>query len=374
MTFDRAAALDRHLRAILENPTAPFREAAVLAAIDVFAKERSGAVELRVDSAGNRILEVRGSRAGDRAPSIAFTAHVDHPALVRAESGDWELLGRVWPAARLVGGTMRFFRSDGEPAGRGRVERVRESEGRVTAEVARDGGGDRAGDFAMFDFPALRREDDLLHGRVCDDLLGGIAILGAIDECLATQPECCFLAAFTRAEEVGFVGALAMLQEGSVPREVPIVGLECSAARGGNAVVGSGPIVRVGDRSATFDPGVTAFLRDCAEEIGKEDKEFRYQRRLMQGGSCESTAYLLDGRRAGAMCLALGNYHNVPDPDPEDPSTGLAAENVSYRDLDGLVRLIARSVARCDALADPWKPIRDALAKRLESLRGRLSS
>ncbi len=369
-SFDRADALHRILRAILERPTAPFHEHAVLEAIDGFARAHAPCVRLAADASGNRILEVRGTRASRGAPALAFTAHLDHPGLVRDPGARrFELLGRVTPAARLRGGRVRFFDAAATPAGRGRVLRVEEEAGRIWTEVR---GAEPGAAFAMFDFPALRIRGDRITGRVCDDLLGAIAILAAVEECLATDPRASFLAVFTRAEEVGFVGALQMLKDGAIPRGVPMVGLECSAARGGNAVIGAGPIVRVGDFSTTFDPGVTAFLRDCADSIAAEDPEFRYQRRLMQGGSCESTAFLLDGRPAGALCLALGNYHNVPDRGPADPSTGLAAEHVSMRDLDGLVRLLVRAVRDARSLGDPFRATRERLEERRRRLAPRL--
>ncbi|HKE01205.1 MAG TPA: hypothetical protein VKE69_09365, partial [Planctomycetota bacterium] len=280
-------SLDRHLDAILACPTAPFREIAVLRVIDAFAAERGPRVRLRIDPCGNRILAVRGARAGRAAPTIAFTAHLDHPAFVRGDDGTWELLGRVLPEC-LPGAALRFHREDASAAGTGRVVDVESRDGRVLARLARDGGAEKPGDFATFDFPALTRAADRLTGRVCDDLMGAIAILAAIDETLAREPGASWLAVFTRAEEVGLVGATLLMKGRLVPRTIPVVGLECSAARGGNAVVGDGPIVRVGDKVATFDPGTTAFLRDCAESIAREDSTFRWQRRLMQGGTCES--------------------------------------------------------------------------------------
>ncbi|MBI3819072.1 MAG: hypothetical protein HY286_10310 [Planctomycetes bacterium] len=364
-SFDREEFTDHVLHFILSNPTAPYRESAVLAAIDTFAKDRRKNIQLQIDRAGNRIFSVRGRRGGARKPTIAFTAHLDHPGLVPGPDGKWELLGRVWPSARLANEKICYFKKNGEPAGRGTIIKVNETGGRVLTALSRGEGAPSPGEFAMFDFPPLEYDGDRIVGRVCDDLLGAISILVAIEEAIHTNHSCSFMAAFTRAEETGFVGALAMLKNRSIPAKLPIVGLECSAARGGNAVIGDGPIVRVGDRIATFDPEVTAFLRDCAESIKKDDPKFQYQRRLMQGGACESTAYQLDGRRAGALCLALGNYHNVPDPDPEDITTGLAPEFVSKSDLDGLIRVIVRAVADSARLADPWRSTRRGLADRL---------
>lgn len=361
------------VRRLLEPPTAPFHEHAVLTALDAFAAERSDRIETVSDPAGNRIWRVGSREARRREPVLAFTAHLDHPALVKGDDGRWELLGRVTPPARIAGAPVCYFEREGAAAGTGRVARIESEGSRVFAVF------DAAprGAFAMFDFPPLLTEGDLLAGRVCDDLMGAASILLAIelDSDLASkgsEGSDGWMAIFTRAEEVGFVGALALLESDCVPRGVPLVGIECSAARGGNAVVGGGPIVRAGDRIATFDPDLTAYLRDCAEALQREDPSFRYQRRLMQGGACESTAYLLDGRRAGALCLALGNYHNVPDAGPEDPSSGVAPEHVSRRDLEGLARWIVKCVRSTDRLKNPWAPTRRALAEGLASLRHRL--
>ena len=170
---------------------------------------------------------------------------------------------------------------------RGRRPRGRhESGGRRRARLAelrREGAGGLSGvDYATFDFPrSPSRGSDCGKGlrrpprRDRDpDRDRGVPRHDA--ESLLSR------GVHTRGRS-GFVGALAMLEEPTIPREVPIVGLECSAARGGNAIVGDGPIVCVGDRIATFDPGVSAFLRDCAEALAADGSGFRYQRKLMQG-------------------------------------------------------------------------------------------
>ncbi len=50
---------------------------------------------------------------------------------------------------------------------------------------------------------------------------------------------------FTRAEEVGFVGAVHLAKAWPLPEGVRFVSLETSAPRGG-AELGKGPVVRVG--------------------------------------------------------------------------------------------------------------------------------
>ena len=54
----------------------------------------------------------------------------------------------------------------------------------------------------------------------------------------------------------------------------------------------------------------------------------------MYGGSCEGTAYKIHNYKTGAMCLPLGNYHNMAK------SGKIACEYVHLRDLEGLILLI----------------------------------
>ena len=63
--------------------------------------------------------------------------------------------------------------------------------------------------------------------------------------------------------------------------------------------MGGGVIIRVGDRTSVFDPAATAQLEDAAKAA-----EIKHQRALMQGGTCEATAYALYGYRTAAMCVA----------------------------------------------------------------------
>jgi endoglucanase len=76
-----------------------------------------------------------------------------------------------------------------------------------------------------------------------------------------------------------------------------------------------------------FEPSVTAFGNRVAQRLAKRRRTFRYQRKLMDGGSCESTAFCAYGYLATGICLALGNYHNM------DRTRGkIACEYISLSD------------------------------------------
>ena len=140
-------------------------------------------------------------------------------------------------------------------------------------------------------------------------------------------------ATFTRAEEVGFAGAIATAAHSSLlPHRARIVAVETSSEIPG-VKMGEGPILRVGDRDAIFTPALTAFCRQVADDLARQDKTFKYQRKLMDGGTCESAAFCEYGYEATGLCVALGNYHNM---DPRRKR--LAAEYIDLRDWNGLVK------------------------------------
>lgn len=301
------------LRSLLACPTAPFHEDRVLAEIRAWLAPLPQ-ITLREDRFGNLLAHFGNPRSR---PAVAFVAHTDHPGFVRnPRTGTFDFLGGV-PEALLA-----------------------------TRHPTRD-----FGDFKMWDLPAFSRADDLVHSRACDDL-AGCAALVAIAHVLAEREDqlpCAFV--FTRAEEVGFVGAWEFAASGLLPHTTPIISVETSSERP-PARMGQGPIIRVGDRASVFDAGLTAHLDGAAAGIPS-------QRCLMSGGTCEASAFLAAGYRAGGLCVALGNYHNV------SPETTVAAEYISLADWLGLVHL--GSVAA--ATRPQPRAARKLLASRIDKLR-----
>ncbi|MCH8853540.1 MAG: hypothetical protein IID41_12945, partial [Planctomycetes bacterium] len=98
-------------------------------------------------------------------------------------------------------------------------------------------------------------------------------------------------------------------------------------------VMGGGPILRVGDKSSIFTPELTVWCRQVADDLAGRDRKFVYQRKLMDGGSCESSAYCQLGYDATGICIALGNYHNC------NRAVGkLAPEYVNLDDVANLIK------------------------------------
>jgi endoglucanase len=348
----------------LSRPTAPYREGAVIAWVREFAAARPGLV-LREDPDGNLEL-VRRSVPRSRAP-LVLAAHMDHPGFralaSRRARGHFAIEALFLGGVRreyFPGARVRFFPADGEV--RATVRRARPRGGELRVELV----AKRAvppGAFGMWDLPAFcrsRRDPDLLLTRAADDLAGVAAILALLDAVERIDPRrrVDVRGLFTRAEEVGFVGALAVARGRRLPRAARIVAIEASKALPG-APQGAGPILRVGDRASSFDDGLGRWIARVGERLaGPRGRGFAFQRKLMDGGTCESTAYQLWGYRCAAMCLALGNYHNMSE------RGRIAVESIRLSDLVGLVRFF-EGLVRFDADAPrPGRP--DPLRQRLE--------
>ena len=334
--------------ALLANPTVPFMEELPAQHVRAFADERG--LDNETDAAGNVVVKY-----GTGTP-LVMMAHLDHPGF-HVDGDALVFKGGLGAESAVAGSPLHFFRrGERDPIGEGVVVDV-EASGRGSLTRAR---ADRTmGDFAMWGFPAWSMDDGLITARVCDDLLGAAAVLSVLDELAASRPSTCVWGLFTRAEEEGFLGALEAIRLGTVPRNADVLSLECSKALS-NAPQGGGVIVRVGDRMSIFDPSLTAALEAAAARVDG----LTFQRRLMDGGACEATAFCAAGYRASGVAVPLGNYHNA-----RDDQRGIAPETVRVEDYLEEVRLLTSLAHNPDLLRPQGEPAwfaeRSAEARRL---------
>lgn len=383
------AALLAKLEALQRAPTAPFREEWALAALDGMLADIPG-LEREEDRFGNRIVRLRrgrpaGARAAVGTMVPTFVAHVDHPGFLFPEQGAADRedapsleYGEFGPRAGLlrdgeaflydalfegrvedgffVDAPVRLYRSADDPGVAGRVAGCSalrpHTDDRVAVIATRDPA--EGARLAMWDVApfAYMAGDGLIRARACDDLAGVAALVEALarlgdesdaDVKAAGGIDLCVV--FTRAEEAGFCGALALMNEPELPSLVPddtiFVSVEISSERPG-VEVGGGAVVRVGDRASTFDGAFADALWSVARARGA-----RARRALMDGGTCEATAFARAGRRCGGVCAPVRHYHNM------DRTTGrIGPEAVSLGDVEALVDLIA-GIARGPAAAPP---------------------
>lgn len=341
-------------RALLVNPTAPFFEDLPAAHVRSFADER-GLVH-STDAAGNIVV-----RFGTGTP-LVLVAHLDHPGFHTTPGDvgvvDLTFKGGLAAVNALPDAPVRFFRrGEVEPVGRGRlVDTAADDRGFLATATAGVVEGEVA-DFAMWDLPDWSIEDGRITARVCDDLLGCAAILSVLDDVATSQPSTCVWGLFTRAEEEGFLGAFEAIRLETVPKDADVLSLECSKALP-HAPQGGGVIVRVGDRMSIFDPSLTAAMEAAAGTVDG----LPFQRRLMDGGACEATAFCAAGYRASGIAVPLGGYHNASDGEP-----GIVAETVMVDDYLGEVQLLT-ALAHNPGLLRPqgrpaWFEARSAKAR-----------
>ncbi|WP_372795119.1 M20/M25/M40 family metallo-hydrolase [Pontiella sp.] len=323
------------LKDVVSLPTAPFCEFHVQAFVREWAAENGFALEQ--DKAGNLLLTYKGRGRAPKNPWV-LQAHMDHPGFElisrRGRTVQAWFRGGVnetyFPAAR-----MQFFPTPGNPAG-GTVETAKrdKASGFLKCRIKLDEAVPlEPGTPGMWELPAWKKRGHRLALRVVDDLCGVTSILltlKRLKDAGATRKVCGLL---TRAEEVGFVGAIAAAKNQLIDPAYPVLGIEASREMP-NARMGRGAVVRVGDASTVFDPELTSNLRKTARALHLEDQALNYVDALMPGGSCESTGLALLGYRTCAVCLPLGNYHNMG-------KSQIEPENIDLRDFESMVSLLA---------------------------------
>lgn len=155
-------------------------------------------------------------------------------------------------------------------------------------------------------------------------------------------------AIFSRAEEAGFCGVLCMVGENELPQLLDpksvFVSVEISSERPG-IQLGGGAVIRVGDRASTFDGTYV----DAAWAVARLEK-LSARRALMDGGTCEATAFFRAGLRSGGLCAPVRHYHNM-----DMEQRVIAPEMVHASDLEALCSLIVSS-ARHGAVAPAEAP------------------
>ena len=298
---------------LLSLPTAPFHEHHVRDRILELLEPLEN-VTVRSDDFGNLIAHYQCGE--DTRSSLAFGAHMDHPAWVsdpEPGASEGEIKTPDGRPANFLGGVPERYRD------------VEKNPIRWFDEGA----------FAMWDLPAVEIQDDgMIYARVCDDLIGCVAIVALFEELDRKKINVACHGIFTRAEEVGFVGAIHLARNWPLGGEVRFVSLETSSPVGA-AEIGEGPAIRVGDKMTVFDDGITGDLVEAARA-----NEIKAQRRLLDGGSCEATAMQLLGVRAAGISVLLNGYHNCGENDE------IVCESVDFNDVKGLVDLITALVER----------------------------
>lgn len=330
------------LEPLLKLPTAPFHEDAVAAFVaDTLANT---GLQVATDSYGNVIA--RRPSAGRSNARLAFMAHMDHPGFEVVAHADDGVVAAWYGGVQseyFAEAKVRFHAGGETFPGVVKACEIDEQSTRVSRSRIVCERRPPVGSLGMWDLPAMEFVNGTLRAPALDDVAGVGLLLAMLLE-LGDRPlQTEVWALFTRAEEVGFVGAIALANTGRLPLSMPIISVEMSKAMPG-ASQGLGPVIRLGDRSSVFDHAVLLFMRDVAADLRSRSEGFRYQQLLMDGGSCEATAFNAFGFRTAGLAVPLGNYHNQKPAGPNGPWV-LDLEEINFTDLLNSVDL---SIALCE--------------------------
>lgn len=330
MDRDQLSAAGLHfLSKLARIPAVPYYEQAVAAYIQAACADAG--LETRSDRYGNVLATRPGSEDG--ASGIAFVAHMDHPGFEALRVEDEGLVGRglggLPPQAFQSGTRVQLITRSGDRLAGMVVGRVGpRSEQSVLLETDRDAVGELPC-AAVLDLPGydLDPESRLIRMRAADDLAGCASVMAVLAASLDRASAGAVHGLFTRAEEVGLIGARLAAEDGLLPPDTVVVSVETSSTLPG-AEIGGGPVIRTGDRMTTFDHRAEEYLLAARDEIGAAP----VQRQLMSAGTCEGSAFARFGYATTGLAYPLGNWHNNgPDETvraefihEEDFATGLA--------------------------------------------------
>jgi putative aminopeptidase FrvX len=375
------------LKNILSQPTAPFRETHVIkTATDFLTAEN---IPFFKDPVGNVVVGVTSKSAyldliskTNKEPLRLFIAHTDHPGFHGVKWLGNKLLKIKWHGGspvKHVSGARIWLATEKGLAAEGKLSQVKLSKpgysiDTATVKISSDNFQPRPPAatrlYGGFKFRSpVWQSGQKLYCHAADDLVGVFCILATAGKVFGrprAKKNLPFLGLLTRAEEVGFIGAIAHLDLDwlrKARRPILAVSLEASRTLPG-AEIGKGPIVRLGDRRTVFSANELQVLTELATQTLKQ----KHQRRIMDGGTCEATVTTAYGLPTIALSVPLGNYHNQGFEGGADcrKPEGPAPEFVHLDDVDGQLDLCQALMQTDLRWKDPWHGVRERLQKNFQ--------
>ena len=319
------------LEALCLEPTVSYHEHRVARAITGILNTKK--VDARRDRWGNIVAQIPGD---EQIPPLVFVAHMDHPGFEAIEAIEIdeneeaiiaEPRGGLGVRAYDVGTGVRVVARNGTsiygqveshtPLRRaGRFARA----DRVVIRPEANPSVRRISELpypaaVILDLPSFSIDGELIKARQLDDLAGCATIIAGLTTISSDgSNQRPIIGLFTRAEEVGLVGAALAAGDETIPKDTIIVSVETSL-KSDVAKQGQGIVIRVGDRMTTFDHEAEAVLHTAANRVHERvaDGEFKVQRSLMSAGGCEASAFKAHGYRVTGTSFPLGAWHNTED-------------------------------------------------------------
>ena len=335
----REQALE-YLSRLGSNPATAFKEDRVIDTVKEILSEIG--LEHKVDEFGNIIAKISGTNP--TANPLAIVAHMDHPGFEITSNHDGnyiaQAMGGIPPSSfeagvpvqvilpdgkRILGSTMGMFGEENERQVLIKLDQPQDLEPPLSA---------------VFDLTDFELDGEHIRMRAVDDLAGCGSILSALTRLSSGDaPPGDVYGVFTRAEEVGLVGARLMAEAGTLPPETLVISAESSRSLPG-AEMGEGIVIRVGDAGFTFTADAESVLIRARETLQQRESGFKCQRQLMSGGTCEASAFAVFGYQTTGIAFPLGNYHNGA------PEGRIEAEYINVNDYLGGIELITEAARR----------------------------
>ena len=302
-------------------------------------------IEYTEDTWGNIEVFIKGKEEEE----VVFISHMDHPGFEIIDKLDENLY-----KARTLGGLPKF--SDVENTKIKTYDEFSENKGNLkpfnesSSNDSRFKSSDRwlSNEFVavqielkefsfplpvVFDLPKPEISNNQIITPVADDLAGCALILEMLRFLKTNQNNYSIRGIFSRAEEVGLLGARLIAKSGRIDKNSIIVSIETSSELPG-AVSGSGPIIRTGDRATTFDNSGEIILLSSVKKLVDQNKDFLFQRQLMNLGGCEATAFSAFGYKVTGISLPLINWHNA------NPEGKVEPERISITDYQNALNIM----------------------------------
>jgi putative aminopeptidase FrvX len=359
------------IQRLFSQPTAPFCEFWVLSEIEDILRERG--IPYFFDEKMNLIAGVESPSAFKKKTKLIFLAHTDHPGFHIKNQLNKNTFAALWyggaPFTQMKNAPLRIY--DPQQPGKSFKAKVtslkkqpytREGINFKLQVLEQRGFEFSSAAFGAFDFPPLQKKGDIIFTRAADDLAGCAIAISVLLDLKKNAGK--IAAVFTRAEEVGFVGTISLLTGDLFSKPITMFSIEASGVLPGMSC-GEGPILRLGDRMSMFDADLSHVAHIIATEIQAKDRSFKFQRKVMDRGSCEASAFRLFDHRVTGLSLPLDNYHN-------QGAKGPAPECISLRDVENARKF-------CLAFAQGWeraplekKEARKRLLENFKSLSNKL--
>ncbi|MBT4539321.1 hypothetical protein HOC32_03495, partial [Candidatus Woesearchaeota archaeon] len=250
------------LKQICHIPTASFYEEKIRNKLLTICKKLfEDKVTITEDKYGNVIVHYKGDPNRDNPKSIAYVAHIDHPAF-HIENNLLRMMGGL-NSEVVVGCPVTLISKDHSQKEKTKItETIKDGE-KIKYRTGKEDLSKFA--FAILDLPELTTINNVIKAPVLDDLAGVAMSLAALKEIVDNKTKSDVYVVLHIAEEVGLIGAYLIAKQKLLPKETFVISIETSSYKKGKEViakVGNGIVIRQGDaRIPAFNVQALEILR-----------------------------------------------------------------------------------------------------------------